>query len=249
MGANHITNALRILRNEIAPAMSAPTSIVMHGVPGEVDSRRERLHELSSFLMCSSPEDLRQQARWDGRSGNSRRTLLVKLQRKFATTRLPLFHKTHFISEYIPSALLLPAHRLPTLLTQALEYQSSRCLYHNEPTDPPPTQSLYTEHTCTRSTFPTTTTYILAEHTDEVWHICWSNSGRYLASGGQDKSTIIWKVGPSASAPNRTIVVDQILRDGRYEVSCMVWSPDDKMLVTAAEEVLKMWNVKVCSSL
>ncbi|KAJ7343183.1 WD40 repeat-like protein [Mycena albidolilacea] len=63
--AQKTTDALHVLRNELAPL--------------EVDS--EHLHILSSLMMCSEPEDLRRRAGWDGAAGNSRRILLENLHR------------------------------------------------------------------------------------------------------------------------------------------------------------------------
>ncbi|KAJ7047107.1 WD40 repeat-like protein [Mycena alexandri] len=63
--AQQTTDALHVLRNELAPL--------------DVDS--EQLHTLASLMMCSEPEDLRQRAGWDGAAGNSRRILLDNLQR------------------------------------------------------------------------------------------------------------------------------------------------------------------------
>lgn len=37
-----------------------------------------------------------------------------------------------------------------------------------------------------------------------------------------------------------------ILRDHPYAVGCVAWSPDDSILLTAADPVIKLWNVKVC---
>lgn len=39
------------------------------------------------------------------------------------------------------------------------------------------------------------TTNVLAEHNDEVWNVEWSPDGRYLASGGADRTVIIWHIG------------------------------------------------------
>jgi WD40 repeat protein len=43
-----------------------------------------------------------------------------------------------------------------------------------------------------RNEFPTTTISILKDHADEVWHVTYSHSGRYLASASKDGSCIIW---------------------------------------------------------
>ena len=36
------------------------------------------------------------------------------------------------------------------------------------------------------------TTHILEGHSDEVWNVCFSPNGKFLASGSKDSTTIIW---------------------------------------------------------
>lgn len=61
--AKKATEALHVLRNELAPLNVDP----------------DQLHTLSSLIMCSEPEDVRRRANWDGASGTSRRQLLDTL--------------------------------------------------------------------------------------------------------------------------------------------------------------------------
>jgi WD40 repeat protein len=58
--------------------------------------------------------------------------------------------------------------------------------------------SLYSDHVCAQTEFPSVMTTILDAHKDEVWVAVWSHDGRYLATGGKDKSVIVWRVGVSA---------------------------------------------------
>ena len=100
---------------------------------------------------------------------------------------------TEHRAEYIPSSVMIPQRRFATLLEQARAYQQSRCLYHNlSPTNR--SWSLYTDHLCERNAFPRVSTAILQVHTDEVWNLEWSHSGKYLATASKDKSAIIWRV-------------------------------------------------------
>lgn len=99
---------------------------------------------------------------------------------------------------------MLPPRRLDTLLTQARAYQRSTCAYH-QAASPADSFSLYADHSCTRAQFPTLTSHILAEHTDEVWRLEWSHDGRYLASTSQDKTAIIWKIGVTKSRVLETV--------------------------------------------
>lgn len=140
-------------------------------------------------MMCANPEDLRHRSRWDGAAGTSRRRLLIDLQSTVHT----IAHMSSSLrvdTGYIPSAVMIPARRLETLLEQARSYQQMSCLYHNSRAP----FSLYADHSCSRAEFPTLTTYILQEHKDEVWHIQWSHDGRFLASASKDRTAIIWRI-------------------------------------------------------
>ena len=71
--------------------------------------------------MYSDPEDIARVTQTshilNGASGadhNSRTELMEKLQ------------------TYLPAAIMLPPKRLLTLLTQAAQHQTERCLYHNK---------------------------------------------------------------------------------------------------------------------
>ena len=61
---NKVMEALVCLRDELA----------------ELKHRTDRIHDLSGFLMCSSPEDLRRMSGWEGRGAVSRQKLMEKLQ-------------------------------------------------------------------------------------------------------------------------------------------------------------------------
>ena len=166
--------------------------------------------------------------------------------------------------DYIPSSVMLPQKRFPTLLQQAIEYQRHQCLYHNLPPDGT-AYSLYSDHYCPSEEFPTITTTILESHKDEVWNLEWSHDGRYLATAGRDKSAIIWRVGvsspplspyfgislpsscflkiPGSSSPEWSL--HAVLEDHPHAVNSVAWSLDDSVLVTSAEQFIKMWDTKV----
>ncbi|KAJ7582958.1 WD40 repeat-like protein [Mycena floridula] len=203
--AQKTTAALLVLRNELAPL--------------NVDS--DQLHSLSSLIMCSEPEDLRQRAGWEGVAGGSRQNLLDNLHR------------------YIPSSVMIPQHRFAILLSQARSYQRQRCVFHNTPLSTS-SFSLYTDHQCDRGGFPNMTTIILEGHKDEVWNIEWSHDGVYLASASKDKTAIIWKIGPDGESSSEFLT----LRDHPYAVGCIAWSKDDSIILTSAENHIKVWNAK-----
>lgn len=91
--------------------------------------------------MCSSAESLRSKAAWSGRAGNSRSELFQKLQSYVAV--IALLNPVAFI----PSSMILPDHRMQTLLEQAIQFQEQKCLYHNTAAYP---ISLFNDHLCER---------------------------------------------------------------------------------------------------
>ncbi|KAK4058921.1 hypothetical protein OIO90_000367 [Microbotryomycetes sp. JL221] len=197
--ARETKKALSILRNELAP----------------LGHDSDRLHFLSSLIMCGSPEDLRSRAGWAGVAGGSRTALLNTLQ------------------NYIPPNLMIPRRRLETLLEQAKEQQRRNCPFHSG--DVP--ISLLSDCKCDPATFPSLTSYVLHEHTDEIWRLEFSHDGKWLATAGRDQTAIIWNVAAG-------FTVDKILREHTDPISCLTWSPDDSILLTAAEMQIKMWNAE-----
>nr|KAJ3409592.1 hypothetical protein HK105_003062 [Polyrhizophydium stewartii] len=193
-----VKRALSVLRGEIAPL----------GMPSS------RLHELSSLIMCSSVEEIKKRAKWDGVAGRSRDKLLDSLQ------------------EYFSPSMMIPAERLNALLDQAVQLQISKCMYHNTTSDQ---VSLYSDHVCSRHDFPILTTHILEEHTDEVWFLAFSPDGSMLASASKDARVIIWDVA--------TLSARFILEDHSEAVSFLAWSPDSARLLTASNDhTLRLWN-------
>jgi hypothetical protein len=104
----------------------------------------------------------------------------------------------------ISPSIMLPPRRLDTLLSHARSFQRSSCTHHAG-SQADKAFSLYVNHSCSRTQFPTLTTHILAEHLDEVWRLEWSHDGRFLASASQDKTAIIWKI--SVSFPSVRVIL------------------------------------------
>ncbi|KAF9059529.1 WD40 repeat-like protein [Rhodocollybia butyracea] len=207
--AQQTTDALHVLRTELASSSPDPT----------------QLHTLSSLIMCTEPEDIRQRAGWDGASGQSRKQLLLDLHR------------------FIPASVMIPQRRFLTLLQQAHEDQLRRCIYHNTPLESTPF-SLFSDHECNKDGFPGVTTTVLLGHADEVWNVEWSHDGSYLASGSKDKSAIIWYMGSDSKWEAHLI-----LKDHQFPVHSLAWSLDDSKLLTGAEHHIKLWNTKTGSCL
>ena len=159
---------------------------------------------------------------------------------------------------------MIPPRRFVTLLDQARLHQISQCIYHNAPITPQHF-SLYADHACDTDLFPRITTTILQVHTDEVWSLEWSHSGKFLASASKDKSVIVWSVGVSTFPtsecvsssfntvlhtsqpnPNPDISLHLHLQDHQFPVGCLAWSLDDTILLSSCEQLIKMWNTEVC---
>ncbi|KAI8584715.1 hypothetical protein K450DRAFT_217654 [Umbelopsis ramanniana AG] len=194
-----LKKAIHVLRNELAPLQFST----------------EQLHELSSLIMCSSAEELRKNAAWDGKEGASRQQLLVKLQR------------------FVSPNVMVPEHRLNTLLYQAFDQQLNHCLYHNNEEEKFP---LYSDHVCDKTQcFPTKTIQVLEKHSDEVWYVAFSNDGRYLASVSKDQTCVVWDM--------TTYAVTATLAGHTDGISYCAWSPDDRMLLTcSSDSIVKLWD-------
>jgi WD40 repeat protein len=93
-------------------------------------------------------------------------------------------------AEHISPSMMIPEHRLASLLEQVKQTQISNCLYHNTSNSP----SLYSDHLCDRSQFPLLSIEVLSNHADEVYCVKFSNDGTKLASASKDRNIIIWGV-------------------------------------------------------
>ncbi|GAA5877585.1 hypothetical protein JCM16303_003387 [Sporobolomyces ruberrimus] len=177
----------------------------------------DRLHFLSSLVMCSEAQELRRRAVWDGANGESRRRLLVHLQ------------------SFISPTVMLPQRRLATLLSQAQAHQQRHYAFPSASSEP--FSLLVDAEAQSTETFPAHTSRILRGHTDEVWRLAWSHNGEFLATAGKDRTVIIWNV-------KDNFAVHKVLGPHADPVSCLAWSPDDSILLTAAESVIKMWSMQ-----
>ncbi|KIY43516.1 WD40 repeat-like protein [Fistulina hepatica ATCC 64428] len=202
---NDSAAALKVLRNELAPLNVEPN----------------RLHLLSSYLMCSNSEDLRERAQWQGGRRASRQRLMEQLH------------------SFIPSSIIIPPRRLDVLFHQSRSWQIAQCLYHNMPSLE---DSLFTDHRCDKSALPQVTTAVLVGHEDEVWNLAWSHDGRYLATCGRDKTVIVWTIGTTSNPSTREMKDCHILRDHPDVLGCVSWSPDDSILLASGDSFIKMWD-------
>ncbi|CAG8545721.1 3038_t:CDS:2, partial [Scutellospora calospora] len=120
-----------------------------------------------------------------------------------------------------------------SLLEQATTFQRISCLYHNSDKY----ISLYSDHVCDRSQFPSKTTHIFERHEDEVWYVAFSNNGKFLASASKDKTAIIWSL--------ETLDYVHELKAHSDCVSFLSWSPDDTKILTCGQDnEIKLWSVE-----
>ena len=209
--------ALQCLRTEITP----------------LNHNRNRVHQLSGLIMCSTSEDVRQMINWEGKGISSRRKLMEKLQ------------------EFLPPEVMLPPRRLVTLLSQAVELQKEKCPFHNESMEdmsdcsPNGLQgvSLLVDHACSQENFPSETRQVLTSHLEEVCFCRFSNDGSKLATGSKDSTVIIWDVDPESLEVKQK----HTFEGHNYGVYYLAWSPDDNYLLACGPEdcsELWVWNVQ-----
>lgn len=202
--AGQAKEALQCLRKDLSP----------------LNADLPRLHFLSSLVMCTSPEQLREKAQWDGANGKSRSDLLQQLQ------------------ELAPPSVMLPAGRLKTLIEHGIAHQVEKCLYHNTLDD---SISILRDHVCPKTSLPCVTTHVLEKHNDEVWHLRFSHNGKFLASASKDCTAVIWSV------ENSDVKFSRVLSGHQGPVSSVSWSPDDTMLLTCSDRVVKLWDARTGS--
>jgi WD40 repeat protein len=129
---------------------------------------------------------------------------------------------------------MIPQHRLATLLHHVKREQLAKCLYHNSDKSP----SLYTDHACSIQEFPSTTTELLSDHSDEVYCVKFSHDGTRMATASKDKTIIIWDV--------ETWDVIHVMAPHTDDVTYLDWSPDDKRLTSCSKDkTARLYNTEV----
>lgn len=129
---------------------------------------------------------------------------------------------------------MLPEHRLAVLLQQVKNSQIDSCIWHTDASSP----SLYSDHICDRSMFPTETLEELTDAEGEVWQIRFSHDGERLAGCGSDRKVLIWDT--------ETFNLVHSLEEHKDGAGNVAWSPDDTMLVTCGRDhYARLWDVNV----
>lgn len=176
------------------------------------------LVQAKELLSCSS-EDLATESSW--RLEGSREALWERVQ------------------DLLPPHLVVPPRRLSVLLWQALRYQELHCLHHHIGPGLGGLGgiSLLSDHLCEPAPLPTHCVARLNDHTDEVWFVTASNSGRYIASSSKDKAVLLWEHFPP------TYKALHVLREHTEPCSVLAWSRDDQYLLTASGDgTARLWN-------
>ncbi|KAG8163534.1 hypothetical protein KVR01_006831 [Diaporthe batatas] len=179
---------------------------------------RNGAESLSPLIMCRTPEDVKTKAAWDGAHGESRHNLLSQLSR------------------CISPSVMLPEHRLAVLLQQFKDQQAESCIWHTSSSSP----SLYSDHTCDPSRFPTEVLIELVEahvQKKEIWQVRFSHNGKFLAGCGSAGTVYIWNT--------ETLQLALALTDlGGAGVGNIAWSPDDTKIVTCGRDgYARIWDM------
>lgn len=136
--------------------------------------------------------------------------------------------------ESISPSVMIPEHRLATLLDQVKQYQIVNCTYHNPSKSP----SLFTDHVCDRSQFPLHTLFELRSNPGEVWSLQFSHNGKLLATSGESQTIVMYDM--TTYQPKNT------LRGHESHVPYLTWSPDDSKLISCSHDYkAKVWDIAV----
>jgi len=207
---DNINSAIQCLREEI-------TSVV-DLCKEKNQGLRDSLHELTRKLL-QDPDVLKKEYQGNEDSFQCSRELVLKK-----------------IMQQIDEHAATPESRLDTLLIQGLEnqilrtpfrYAEKRCF------------SLLRDHDCEDVKIPTQSLHILDAHTDEVWHLAFSNKGKSLATASKDGTVIIWEHLEQEKIEFKTLIGHS------GPVMFVTWSPDDaRVLSSSVTHRIKLWSVK-----
>lgn len=252
LSSGDVGTALACLREEITP----------------LGINTGRLHELASLMRCRSWQDLVESRAFGDQPSSSSDPVSEAAAALVANgssarekprdakgavspqvSRQQLLRK---LQEVIPSSVMLPENRLESLLGQAVAHQVSHCMYYNK-TDT--TFSLLSDYACGPEQIPSVTSQILDGHSDEVWHVQFSSSGRMLASASADGTCIIWERAPegeangssggSRSPSSRKFRIRHELAGHKKPIAFVCWSPNEEYLLTCGNDhVLNAWCVE-----
>lgn len=204
----NVSDALDCLRNNLVNCTTDPIM----------------LHRLPLLCMCSSPDEIRKRAKWEGTGRASRSAVLRNLQK------------------YIPASELLAENRLQVLLQQAVDGQKQRTMF---PYTRQKRISLLEDLEHCPDRVPRQAMFRLSGHSDEVWFVQFSHNGRYIASASKDTTVIVWDwAGLKSGAVDESNAVLNRLKGHSHVICLMSWSPDDTHLLSCGKDYsIRLWNV------
>lgn len=194
--------ALTVLRTKISTCLE-PTGQEQQPFLKPLVREISRLSNLAMY----SQKDITQTISLDKARSHSRCYLLDALQ------------------EMVAPEIMIPPHRLATLLDQAEEFQLSRFNYRIKNNQ----RSLTADSVTNYGAKPAPrTVYKLTEHADEVWSLNFSHSGEYLATTARNATVIVWKVSDWS--------IQARLEGHERGVLSAKWSPDDTKILTCGQD-------------
>ncbi|KAF4692131.1 hypothetical protein FOZ60_014085 [Perkinsus olseni] len=150
------------------------------------------------------------------------------------------------IRAQLPAEVCVPPGRLMTLLGYAQQYQVDRCIHHELAYDEKGGDSLLRDHHCPSPKVTLAPAEIIRKHSDEVWYVALSNSGRVLATCGKDKTIILWTVSNIETARKHGECLRYMDTLIGHEDECAVCSfnCDDTYLASGANDgAVKIWKI------
>ncbi len=148
------------------------------------------------------------------------------------------------IRNWLPTLETADPHRLPILIDKALKYKHMQDPYFYPPIDHcNETFELFRDCKSLLSReerldrLPIHIKQTLEEHKDEIWYVCYSNDGKYLATGSVDHDIIIYNADDGYSVFRRLV-------GHSGSIVYLSWSFDDEKLIsTSFDQTVRIWDV------
>lgn len=191
--------ALDCLRNEVVPLKPEDTAT---------------LHTLASHLLCSTTQELMEDAAWEGSGSQARRNLL------------------HLAQTHIPPTVMIPPDRLQSLICQALESQVTSCKYHYSSSHP---LSLLDDHRCSKDGIVFATVQHIQSMNNELWDCAFSRNGEELAIVKKDGELVVWRL----SEDNSWIEEFDLSADV-IKANSVSWTGEGTLMVGGLDGVVKV---------